>query len=151
MHAGFKDAETALTFLRGGNAKVTLSSKKTGKHFTFTVKHGWDWKTNSRDFDTPLFVKVLTRSDNMSEKSFTFIGFIPKDGDTLIAGRKGRPDAPSFKALRWALAHLVKGNIPADLEIRHEGSCSRCGRALTVPESIDTGMGPVCRTKMEAG
>tara|TARA_R110002096_G_scaffold84290_4_gene194649 strand:+ start:14 stop:667 length:654 start_codon:yes stop_codon:yes gene_type:complete len=33
------------------------------------------------------------------------------------------------------------------MEIWHEGKCSRCGRKLTVPSSIATGLGPVCATK----
>jgi hypothetical protein len=26
----------------------------------------------------------------------------------------------------------------------HEGSCARCGKKLTVPESIESGFGPEC-------
>ena len=36
----------------------------------------------------------------------------------------------------------------ARFEFRHEGRCGRCGRALTVPESIDTGFGPHCAAEM---
>jgi hypothetical protein len=30
------------------------------------------------------------------------------------------------------------------LEVWHEGRCGRCGRALTVPESVERGIGPEC-------
>lgn len=30
------------------------------------------------------------------------------------------------------------------VEIWHEGKCGRCGRQLTVPESIESGFGPEC-------
>ena len=30
------------------------------------------------------------------------------------------------------------------LEVWHEGRCGRCNRALTVPESIASGIGPEC-------
>lgn len=30
------------------------------------------------------------------------------------------------------------------VEVWHEGSCGRCGRKLTVPSSIETGLGPEC-------
>lgn len=31
-----------------------------------------------------------------------------------------------------------------ECEVWHEGRCGRCGRKLTVPESIETGIGPDC-------
>jgi hypothetical protein len=39
-------------------------------------------------------------------------------------------------------AHI--DDLPESLEIWHEGSCLRCGRKLTVPESIESGYGPEC-------
>jgi hypothetical protein len=31
-----------------------------------------------------------------------------------------------------------------NFEVWHEGKCGKCGRALTVPSSILTGIGPEC-------
>jgi hypothetical protein len=41
---------------------------------------------------------------------------------------------------------MVQGKTPAevDLEVWHEGRCGACGRRLTVPESIERGLGPEC-------
>jgi hypothetical protein len=33
------------------------------------------------------------------------------------------------------------------MELWHEGRCGKCGRALTVPESIESGLGPVCESR----
>jgi hypothetical protein len=33
-------------------------------------------------------------------------------------------------------------------EVYHEGRCGRCNRKLTVPESIETGLGPECASKL---
>lgn len=33
------------------------------------------------------------------------------------------------------------------LQVWHEGRCGRCGRKLTVPSSIETGLGPECAGK----
>ncbi|MGQ4872128.1 MAG: DUF6011 domain-containing protein, partial [Candidatus Thorarchaeota archaeon] len=32
--------------------------------------------------------------------------------------------------------------LPEKVRIWHEGKCGRCGRRLTVPESIESGYGP---------
>jgi Family of unknown function (DUF6011) len=61
--------------------------------------------------------------------------------------RVGR-EAPSAKAFDWAWRALTKGTMPANLEVWHEGRCGRCGRKLTVPESIARGIGPECAGRM---
>lgn len=139
----FTDAGAVLDFIQGGNALLTITSVGTGKHFTFKIKQGWDHANNRRDETTPFFVSVLNGPDNSTD--FMFIGLIPREGlPKLIAGRKGRPDAQSFKALDWVLRRLVAGEVPEEVTIQHEGKCCRCGRTLTHPNSIETGIGPEC-------
>jgi len=145
-HTGFKTSAEALKYLTGGNATVTIQSAKTGTHFTFKVKHAYDRATNKIDRTSPLFVKVLNGPSN--ESDYMYLGLIGSENQ-LVAGRKGHPDAPSFKAFDWTLRQLHgKAEIPADVVIRHEGSCCMCGRKLTRPESIDSGIGPECASKM---
>jgi hypothetical protein len=38
--------------------------------------------------------------------------------------------------------------MPDGVVIWHEGRCGRCGRRLTVPESIESGYGPECIGKI---
>ena len=97
------------------------------------------------------FVSVLTGSDNLND--YTYLGIIKHsiNGPAFFRTAKSRisEDAPSFQAFvffwRWV---IIAGELPASLEVRHEGACGRCGRALTVPESIDLGIGPDCAEKM---
>lgn len=144
-HAGFENAADVRTFLAGGNAKLTLSSAATGNHYTYHIKQGWDHDANKRDTSTPFFVYVRNGPD---PDDYMYIGFIPKGTTELAAGKKGCPEAESFNALSWTLGHLANDTIPDQLTIQHSGSCSMCGRELTVPESIATGLGPVCRAKL---
>jgi hypothetical protein len=45
----------------------------------------------------------------------------------------------------WTFARLQAGKaLPASIEIWHEGGCQCCGKRLTVPASIELGMGPDC-------
>lgn len=140
-HDGFTNAADARDFVFGGNATFTIQSLKTGKHFTFKVS------PKKGDDNSPFFVNV---KNGPEFEDRMYIGFIPRDPaqrHSIVAGRKGHPDAPSFKALNWVLGWLAKGALPSDLRVQHEGSCCRCGRQLTHPESIASGIGPECAKK----
>lgn len=136
------DPQDALRFVYAGRALFTITSRKTGTRFTFKVSaaHG------ERDKSKMRFVKVLNGPDNTS--SYLYLGYVKTNQPgEMFAGNKGRPDAASYKALSWTLKQLAAGRMPEDLEFLHAGKCGCCGRALTVPESIKTGLGPVCAGK----
>lgn len=133
------DADAALDFMFGGNARFTLVSKKTGGRKTYRVKKS--------DGDNPVyFVSLLTGPDNTSD--FTYLGFAKYGQSGLIAGGKGNPTHPAFIALNWALNKLGGGEMPEQLEFWHEGRCARCARVLTDPASIERGLGPECAGKV---
>ena len=136
----FKTAEDTLKFILAGNARFTIVSRKTGTRFTYRVRKAA--KDGYGVQDHPWFVAVLTGSNN--ETDYTF--FTSIFGHQLRHGRRASisPEAPSAKAFAWFWAHLQKGNLPEGLEVHHEGRCGRCGRSLTVPESIESGFGPEC-------
>lgn len=144
-HEGFTTAQDALTFILAGKARFTLTSGKTGAHFTYKVDAPKD--ADIEDPATPRFVKVLSGPDNSWNGDWLYLGLLGQE-KRLVAGRKGHPDAPSFKALDWALGHINADTLPEQLTIQHEGQCCRCGRALTHPESIASGIGPDCASKM---
>jgi len=142
----FTEANTALDFIFAGKARFTLTSKVSGKSFTFKVDAPKNRETGETDRSI-LFVKVLNGPNNAWDGDWLFLGFIrPDNSFRLAGGKKGHPEAPSFRAMDWTLNQLFEGKIPETLEIRHEGKCGRCGRALTRPESIDSGFGPECIT-----
>jgi hypothetical protein len=117
-----------LSYIHGGHGRFTLVGRE--RRFTYRLSRS--------DDDKLTFVKVLSGPDNNND--YQYIGFIPEGEDKLVAGRKGHPDALSFKALDWYLHHP---DHPA-VEFWHEGACCKCGRALTNPESIARGIGPHC-------
>jgi hypothetical protein len=132
---GFQEAEAALAFILAGNARFTITSKKTGQRFTYKVRRPAD--------DKPWFVSLLTGSDN--ENDYTFFGTIFADRTFRHGRRTSISDkAPSAVGFSWLWAHLSKGSLPGTIDIHHEGRCGRCGRTLTVPASIESGFGPEC-------
>lgn len=132
--AHIKDADDALAFMRAGRAVFTVRSKKTGTRFTFKVTTSDDGRMR--------FVGVLTGTDDL----YQYIGHIFIGREVFMHGRKSKIafDAPSVKAFGWVWCQLNRGTYPNQLELWHEGQCGKCGRALTVPESIERGLGPKC-------
>lgn len=145
----FHSVADARVFVTAGNAIITLESHKTGVHFTYRVRQAKD------DHDRPVnrwFVSVLTGPDN--ENDYRYIGMLSAKADILAfcatKGSKISCDAPSFRAFDYFWTAVLRGTIPSCLEVRHEGRCGRCARTLTVPESVDSGFGPECITKVKA-
>lgn len=136
----------------GRRLRFTLKSH-TGRHFTFQVETARG--PVAVDQGRRRFVSVLTRSDN--EGAYTYLGTIydryPVNGlpwDAYFHGRKSTigNNADSAKGWQWMWRRLLSGQGFGTLaEFWHEGRCGRCGRALTEPESIAAGIGPVCRKK----
>lgn len=137
MNRGLVTKELFDVFVLAGHAVFTLENRKTGGRFTF--------KIDQPDNDAPHFVSVLTGPDNQGD--FTFLGTI-FDGGRYAHGKKSGigADAQSAKVFAWFWAKALEKAIPDQVEIYHLGRCGRCGRSLTVPESVRTGLGPKCRT-----
>ena len=121
----------ALKFIFAGKSIVTFLNTKTNNRFTFKVKAAKD--------SNMFFVSVLTKPD-----TYTYIG-------TCIEGkfRHGKKssissDAQSVKVFDFILNKLVLGTLPEFVEVWHEGHCGKCGKRLTVPSSIENGLGPEC-------
>jgi hypothetical protein len=127
-------------FALAGNAIFTLQSKKTGTRFTYKVR--------AADNGPLHFVSVLTGTDNQND--YAYFGFLRR-GVFFYGGSKAKisRDAPSVKAFDWFWRHMAaNASAPDSVEVSHEGRCGRCGRPLTVPESVRSGFGPECIGKV---
>lgn len=135
MNAQLATADAVRNFALAGNATLTLVSKATGNRFTFKIR--------KKDETTPHFVKLLRGADN--ESDYTFLGTI-FDAKHYRHGRRSPigETAPSAKAFEWFWHGIEANHLSEQLEVWHEGRCGRCGRKLTVPESIVSGFGPEC-------
>ncbi len=118
------------------------------EHYTFRVskvelKASADGKFPAR---TAFFIASLTGQDNTSD--YTYLGEL-KDGVVKLTKKSAFPEtATRVIVARRVLAAIFAGNADkiaaAGWEVKHEGYCGRCGKLLTVPESIDSGFGPEC-------
>ena len=131
--------------VQAGNSILTFRSRISGQRLTFRFQRPEEKPGQRR----PIWVSVLSGPDN--ERAYTFLGTIWDDGGQKFYYRhspksKATPDAPSVKLIEWIVNRLGHhtGLIFEGAEIWHEGRCGRCGRTLTVPESIEHGFGPEC-------
>lgn len=125
-------------FLVAGNATFTIVGSR--NRFTYKVQQ-------ARDDQTLYFVKV-----SASDHTF-YLGTLRATpaGLRYALGRKSTitAEALSHRAFDFFIKSL---EAPTDQTFKkmgfyHEGKCGRCGRPLTDPESINTGIGPICRTR----
>lgn len=125
----------ALKFIFSGKSTVTFLNTDTGNRFTFKVKQAKD--------SNLFFASVLNGPEN-----YAYIG-------TVIEGnyRHGKKaliskDAQSVRVFEYVINKLKSNNLTELIEVWHEGTCGKCGRPLTVPSSILTGIGPSCAKKL---
>jgi len=128
------DSDSVRTYVLAGKAVFTVLNTRTGNRFTFRVNKG-------KRSGAPHFVSVLTGSDNNS--SYSYAGAI-FDATNFRWTRKSRlfRNAQSVLTFSWFWSNLDR--LPEFIEVYHHNHCGRCGRLLTVPESITNGVGPVC-------
>ena len=122
----------------------TLHNRDRGTHLTFKARRPKGWTVES-----PVLIDLMVGKDN--DADFGFIGSVstngfykPSEKSKVDADRKAVAD----RTLVWLLTKLYHGvELPEALEIKGASKCCRCSRKLTNPDSVDDGMGPVCRRK----
>lgn len=140
--------EKIRAFIFGGNSIFTLANKEKGTHCTYKVT------CKKEPGRTVYFVQVLSGPDNTSD--YSYIGYCTSDKAQKIWTKKDATqytdNAPSVIGFNWLLtrlAYCIAENkpFPAFAGFYHVGSCCRCNRRLTTPESVQNGIGPECAKK----
>jgi hypothetical protein len=122
-------------FVFAGNALFTILNKDSGNYFTYKVKKHKE--------DDVWFVQVLSGHD------YVFIGTCFEDkkfkySEKSVLGL----DNQKVKTFDWFLEKFFNDqNKFSQVEVYHHGRCGHCYKTLTTPESIKTGIGPVCSGK----
>jgi hypothetical protein len=138
-------------FLLGGHGELTIKSLASGGHYTYRVRQAKDTEGN------PLrryFVSLLVGPDNNT--AYEYIGLLEhhasgKLGFRLTRASKTSYQAPSTRGFHWLVACInTERDISEQAELLHSGRCGACGRKLTTPESIQSGLGPVCASRVAA-
>lgn len=115
-------------------APITVKSKVSGKDYTFKLARKF---FKERDY---LHIKVETQY-----LDFKYLGYY-RDGKIIKKGEV--VDTPSAIAIGWVLRNIDNNRLDVvqnGVEIMHDGKCIKCGKTLTDAESIEIGLGPICR------
>lgn len=137
----FTNSEMLNQYIMGGRAVVTLESPQ-GKKHTYV----YATPRNSESFPPDVrFVYAL----HGGVKEF-YIGMIEMGRFRLTRNSRFVSDTEIVKGARY-IEDLRSSQAFLDkspMKIYHEGICSRCGRKLIDPKSIERGFGPKCRRKL---
>lgn len=123
-------------FVTAGKAVLTVSNPQ-GEHYTYRVR--------PMENGDAFFVSVLT-----APEQYTYLGVLrPEEGRVVLTKASTfTKEAKAYRVADWAFRHIWAGrDLPPGYVINHAGHCGRCGRTLTHPESIQTGLGPECAGK----
>lgn len=139
---------TDARFFTGGKAIFTVDNGKVGeahKRYTFKIVKK-EFEGNNGDGKKQMyFAYILTGPNNMGD--YTYLGVVEPASLICRPSRKSKfeANAEPFVAINWAMKLVAGGReAPGEALVIHEGRCARCGRRLTVPESIKIGFGPEC-------
>lgn len=144
-------------FVLAGKAIFTLeiphewaAEHDTSAHYTYKVvlKEGSDGSDGKPKRDDVYFVNLLSGPDNTSDYSYVGVLNVASGNVVLTRASKITAECMSYRLLNRVLLNLWEGTeqriLDAGFDVHHEGRCGRCGRKLTVPESVKTGLGPEC-------
>ena len=130
------------SFITAGNALFTIVSKGTGARKTFLLEQA----PLKPGYEKPGYLaKILAGPDNT--RDYRYVGFVYHGRDGRLRIKPGRSNGDAAVALDWFLGFVSTGTMDRFEKIAefwHAGRCGRCGRLLTTPESVASGLGPVC-------
>lgn len=149
MAGRFATTDAAWTAMNAGRATITLVSVASGARYTYRVER-FPKGAPARFGASDRVVLLLTGPNNASD--YTRVGHLRTGpGGAVfrpVKGARMHHDAPPLAAMTWAVRVLQRGGtMPAGLEVYHDGTCARCRRILTTPESVSRGLGPECAGK----
>ena len=132
-------------FLLGGCATFSLAIPPE-RQAQYEGRTHYTWKMKAMESGA-FWCGLLTGPDN--ESDYTSIGVYNPAHAKLYAPKKS-PQTATNTPFKW-LAEVIRRVLSQEpigngFTLHHEGRCGVCGRKLTDPESIECGIGPICRS-----
>jgi len=128
------DKELHKAIVKAGNATITVLNTFTNNRYTYKIKKCKD--------ENIWFVSLMTGPDNT--RSYKYIGSLFGDEFYTTSKSKLPNNDVRVKEFEFVWLNICRNSIPDFVELWHAGRCCVCGKRLTVPKSIELGIGPKC-------
>jgi len=129
------------------NGTYTIENLETGEHRTFSVK---TQKDDSSFAPGKRIVALLSGPNN--EHDYKPFAFVDDDGIRVFKSKRAAKWTKWqwFAFMLWDLATNEGKELASKgrYELLIEKKCRICNRKLTTPESIKSGIGPICAAKV---
>lgn len=138
--AELKGSQRIREYILGGNGIVTLlSPSRKWRTYRFELP-----RMKSKYPNGTLFVYVKMKHDH-----WAYVGMLSDSHQSFRSTRGSRFSwtSPEYKGALY-LTHMMYKDFETPMKVFHEGVCGVCGRPLTRPKSIESGIGPICRKKL---
>jgi len=133
------DKDEIQMYVYGGKGRFRLKSLRSEKQFTYKIS---PMSKHNKNYDEYTFYVSLVVPGGT-----TFMGVLKSEENKYIHAKRSTLayDSSEAKGFRWLLEQFEKeDDFPEMMEFYHMGICSCCAKTLTIPESIQLGIGPVC-------
>ena len=137
------------TFMFLGKAQFTLENIETGNYITYEIRSR---KIKRGDDPETRFFEVFVAALGDKVHGKVHIGEIDRTRGIINVKEGIKSDYIGLVTMKWLLNkwRRLEEFTGKTLNIFHHNYCSKCGLELTVPESIQDGIGPICVvTKMK--
>jgi hypothetical protein len=119
------------------NGKITVSNVNTGQHRTFKVN---TQPQDARFAAGKRVVSLFVGQDNQNPFEYKGFGFVNSAGTVQVWRRYKDTEFEVFGRMLSNVSYFERKGA----EYLFSGRCIRCNRELTNPDSIRSGIGPVC-------
>ena len=138
----------ALRYILAGKSEFTFLSLKTDVRIRYKLQRKVAEQRGKKGQDEYIYFL-----NTFTDGEYKYAGVLFYD-DVMRQFKFGRGQRGllnyshiNIKSLLFVLNQLNIENYNLSLKVYHVGKCGRCGRKLTTPESILTGLGPECSKK----
>lgn len=142
-------AESTRRVVRIFNGHYTMENTTTGEHRTFMIR---TQAAHKKFAPGSRIISLLTGPDNIHD--YHDFGFVSDEGIHVWKRYRGEPGEKSayewYATMLWDIATRGRESnfFKAGYRLMIEARCVKCGRLLTEPESLKTGIGPRCAGRM---
>jgi hypothetical protein len=120
---------------------ITITRRKDGEYRTFKI---WAKPAKKEDTEVVRFLGVLNGPDNQRD----YRPFALVKGRGIYVFKKLRTTGEARVLKSWAdmvRDFMLNGGAKyKGFDFELSKACARCGKALTTPESLELGLGPIC-------